>query len=76
MARDLAGELESYGGDPANLVHSGTFVCDIDRCSSVNESVIQELFRGLRILILPARKAKHRDPFIARFKTYTSLVVI
>ncbi len=23
VARDLVGELESYGGDPANLVHSG-----------------------------------------------------
>lgn len=27
VARDLVGELESYGGDPVNLVHSGMIIC-------------------------------------------------
>lgn len=38
MARDLAGELESYGGDPDNLVHSGTIICCIG-CSNTNKSL-------------------------------------
>jgi len=34
VARDLVRELESYGGDPANLVHSGTFSRSPDSDSS------------------------------------------
>jgi hypothetical protein len=44
VARDLVGELESYGGDPANLVHSGTIICHIEHCSGVNESSFSDFF--------------------------------
>ncbi|KAF8268260.1 hypothetical protein EI94DRAFT_1728163 [Lactarius quietus] len=37
VARDLVRELESYGGDPANLVHSGTFSRSPDSDSSSEE---------------------------------------
>ncbi|KAI0003053.1 acyl CoA binding protein-domain-containing protein [Russula compacta] len=37
VARDLVRELESYGGDPANLVHSGTFSRSPDSDSSSSE---------------------------------------
>ncbi|KAN0127003.1 hypothetical protein V8E52_000643 [Russula decolorans] len=37
VARDLVGELESYGGDPANLVHSATFSRSQDSDSSSSE---------------------------------------
>jgi hypothetical protein len=43
VARDLVGELESYGGDPANLVHSGTTICYIERCSRVNKSSFRNI---------------------------------
>lgn len=37
VARDLVRELESYGGDPANLVHSGTFSRSPDSDSSSSD---------------------------------------
>jgi hypothetical protein len=44
VARDLVGELESYGGDPTNLVHSGTIIYYIERCSSVNTPSFRDFF--------------------------------
>jgi acyl-CoA-binding protein len=40
VARELVRELESYGGDPANLVHSGTFSRSPDSDSSSSDGQV------------------------------------
>jgi hypothetical protein len=44
MARDLVGELESYGGDPVNLVHSGTIICCFVVCHHVIKLSCRNVF--------------------------------
>jgi hypothetical protein len=65
VARDHVRELESFGGDPANLVHSGMAIRCVESFNT-NKDTMQEHFRGHQILILPAQKSKLQDPFIAR----------
>ncbi|KAI0307357.1 acyl CoA binding protein-domain-containing protein [Multifurca ochricompacta] len=50
VARDLVRELESYGGDPANLVHSGTFLRSPDSdSSSSEEQVTGSVYRSVQV---------------------------
>jgi hypothetical protein len=64
VARDHVRELESFGGDPANLVHSGMAIRCVESFNT-NKDIMQEHFRGHQIPILLAQKSKLRDPFIA-----------
>lgn len=51
VARDLVRELESYGGDPANLVHSGTFSRSPDSDSSSSDGQDPgALYRSAQVL--------------------------
>ncbi|KAF8505570.1 ACBP-domain-containing protein [Russula emetica] len=54
VARDLVGEIESYGGDPANLVHSGTFSRSQDSDSSSSEGEASgSIYRSVQNLHQP-----------------------
>ncbi|KAF8484965.1 ACBP-domain-containing protein [Russula ochroleuca] len=62
VARDLVGEIESYGGDPANLVHSGTFSRSQDSDSSSSEGEASgSIYRSMQSLHQPRSdmKAQH-----------------
>jgi len=62
VARDLVGELESYGGDPANLVHSGTFTRSQDSDSSSSEEQASgSIYRSAQILRQPRGDLKAQN---------------
>ncbi|KAI9507717.1 ACBP-domain-containing protein [Russula earlei] len=64
VARDLVRELESYGGDPANLVHSGTFSRSPDsNSSSSEEQASGSIYRSAQFSRLPrdGLKAEHES---------------
>jgi acyl-CoA-binding protein len=59
VARDLVGEIESYGGDPANLVHSGTFSRSQDSDSSSSEGEASgSIYRSMQSLHQPRSEMK------------------
>ena len=70
-ARDLVRELESYGGDPANLVHSG--MPPPRRPFQTNLSTEQVLSQGRQTRTHLALTDKAREPSIALHRLYIML---
>jgi hypothetical protein len=75
VARDLVRELESYGGDPANLVHSGMLPPRVDL--SKTDSLTQQGLSQDRQTQTPAltEKARESEPSTALRRFYITLEV-
>ena len=75
MARDLVRELESYGGDPANLVHSGMPPSSstlFQNNSLIEQGISQD--RQTRTLAL-TEKAPESEPYTALRRFHIMLEV-